>query len=387
MIAVILGVAAFSWSQAEGRFGPYRNSRAEDVLKPAEASNSKIASASLGDVAFAGPHLRVKWALMTKPPLSPDRTVRMEAPPLERKLAAILAADVEGYSRLMNVDEELTLATLTSHRTIVDSLIEKAHGQIFGTAGDSVLAEFPSVVHAFHAAVAIQQAMWRANEELPLDHRMNFRIGINVGDVLVKNGDIFGDGVNIAARLEGLADVGGICVTRGVRDHLRDRVDATFEDLGEQNIKNIPRPLRVFRVLFDQQGEPAIDLAAPIVEDRTRSSVEQSLSQDSDDEGHRVEVAFWESVQESNDPAEYTLYLERFPEGQFVELATARLESGGTSGDDPAIELAFWETVRETGNADMFEAYLVKYPNGQFSDLANIMIANLLKARSAPSVD
>lgn len=130
----------------------------------------------------------------------------------------------------MNVDEEQTLATLTSHRSIVDALIEKAHGQIFGTAGDSVLAEFPSIVHAFQSAVAIQQAMWRANQSLPEDRRMDFRIGINVGDVLVKNGDIFGDGVNIAARLEALADVGGICVTRGVRDHLRDRVDATFED-------------------------------------------------------------------------------------------------------------------------------------------------------------
>ncbi|MDP9813143.1 class 3 adenylate cyclase [Rhizobium tibeticum] len=139
----------------------------------------------------------------------------------------------------MNVDEEQTLATLTSHRTIVDALIENAHGQIFGTAGDSVLAEFPSIVHAFNSAVAIQQAMWRANQELPEDRRMNFRIGINVGDVLVKNGDIFGDGVNIAARLEGLADVGGICVSRGVRDHLRDRVDATFEDLGEHSIRTL----------------------------------------------------------------------------------------------------------------------------------------------------
>ncbi|SEH97615.1 Adenylate cyclase, class 3 [Rhizobium tibeticum] len=304
----------------------------------------------------------------------------MEAPPLERKLAAILAADVEGYSRLMNGDEEQTLATLTSHRTIVDALIENAHGQIFGTAGDSVLAEFPSIVHAFNSAVAIQQAMWRANQELPEDRRMNFRIGINVGDVLVKNGDIFGDGVNIAARLEGLADVGGICVSRGVRDHLRDRVDATFEDLGEHSIKNIARPLRVFRVIFDPEGDPAIDLAAsPVESPETSSFVEQSLSQDrdSDDEGHRVELAFWESVQEGDDPAEYLLYLERFPNGQFVELANARLESGGTGEHDPGIELAFWETVREAGNSEMLEAYLAKYPQGQFSDLANIMLGEL----------
>ena len=148
----------------------------------------------------------------------------MEAPPLERKLAAILAADVEGYSRLMNANEEETLATLTSHRTIIDGIIENARGQIFGTAGDSVLAEFPSIVHAFKAAVAIQQAIWHANRSLVDERKMRFRIGINVGDVLVKEGEIFGDGVNIAARLQGLADVGGICVTRGVRDHMRDRI-------------------------------------------------------------------------------------------------------------------------------------------------------------------
>lgn len=117
-----------------------------------------------------------------------DRTVRMEAPPLERKLAAIVEADVVGYSRLMNADEEQTLATLTSHRTIIDGLIEIPHGQIFGTAGDSVLAELPSIVHASHCAVAIQQAMWRANRSLADDRKMNFRIGINVGDVLAKEG-------------------------------------------------------------------------------------------------------------------------------------------------------------------------------------------------------
>ncbi|MGO8005442.1 adenylate/guanylate cyclase domain-containing protein [Rhizobium ruizarguesonis] len=302
----------------------------------------------------------------------------MEAPPLERKLAAILAADVEGYSRLMNVDEEQTLATLTSHRSIVDALIEKAHGQIFGTAGDSVLAEFPSIVHAFQSAVAIQQAMWRANQSLPEDRRMDFRIGINVGDVLVKNGDIFGDGVNIAARLEALADVGGICVTRGVRDHLRDRVDATFEDLGEQSVKNIVRPLRVFRVIFDPEGESMLDVA-PLSGERSEfSSMEQSLQHDSDsdDEAGRIEVAFWESVQESDEPAEYLLYLKRFPAGQFAELACARLENGGTGEHDPRVQVAFWETVRDTDNPEMIEAYLAKYPHGQFSDLANILLAD-----------
>ena len=178
----------------------------------------------------------------------------MEAPPLERKLVAILAADVVGYSRLMHDDEERTLATLTSHRSIVDELIAEGRGEIAGTAGDSVLAEFASVVDAVRCAVSIQQAVAKANEPLPVESRMSFRIGINVGDVMVKDGDIFGDGVNVAARLEGIAEPGGICVTRGVRDHLRDRMEYKFEDLGEHRVKNIARPVRAFRVWFDPDG-------------------------------------------------------------------------------------------------------------------------------------
>ena len=141
----------------------------------------------------------------------------MEAPPLERKLAAILAADFEGYSRLMHSDEEKTLVTLTAHRSIVDDLIVRARGQIFGTAGDSVLAEFPSVVDAYACAVAIQQALSRANADLPEGDRMLLRIGIQRWRRDGQGRRIFGDGVNIAARVEALATPGGICVTRGVR--------------------------------------------------------------------------------------------------------------------------------------------------------------------------
>lgn len=129
-------------------------------------------------------------------------------PSLERKLAAIMAADFEGYSRLMHDDEEQTLATLTRHREIVDGLINAAHGQIFGTAGDSVLAEFPSVVEAYNCAITIQQALAKANAALQIGQGMHLRIGINVGDVMVKDDDIFGDGVNIAARLEAMAEPG-----------------------------------------------------------------------------------------------------------------------------------------------------------------------------------
>src|SRR6476661_5197456 len=148
----------------------------------------------------------------------------MEAPSLERKLVAILAADVEGYSRLMGIDEEGTLATLSAHRAIADALIAQHGGRICGTAGDSLLAEFASVFAAVQCAVDVQRELARANQALEEERRMWFRIGINVGDVMVKDGDIFGDGVNIAARLEALAEPGGICVSRGVRDHIRHKI-------------------------------------------------------------------------------------------------------------------------------------------------------------------
>jgi|SRR5688572_13959963 len=300
----------------------------------------------------------------------------MESPPLERKLAAILAADVEGYSRLMHADEERTLATLTAHREVVDNLILSAHGQIFGTAGDSVLAEFPSVVEAFHCAVAIQQALAKANAPLPPDQRMQFRIGINIGDVMVKEGDIFGDGVNIAARLEGLAEPGGICVTRGVRDHLRDRVDIPFEDLGEHSVKNISRPVRVFRVILDADAESKPPAAAqPDAEPPEGAAPEHA-------NGDAVEIAFWQSVQASDDDDEYRIYLERYPNGTFAELARSRL-NGASAVEDPGIELAFWETVRDSRDPAMIRAYLDKYPQGEFAKLANILLAHLKEGTEA----
>src|SRR5579871_1143671 len=172
----------------------------------------------------------------------------MEAPPLERKLVAILAADVEGYSRRMEIDEEGTLATLSAHRTITDELIGQHGGRIFNTAGDSVLAEFASVFSAIECAIEIQRELAIANQPIEEPKRLRFRIGINVGDVMVKDGDISGDGVNIAARLEGLARPGGICISRGVRDHIRHKLPHRFEDLGEQAVKNIAQPVRCFRL-------------------------------------------------------------------------------------------------------------------------------------------
>jgi class 3 adenylate cyclase len=293
--------------------------------------------------------------------------LNLEAPPLQRKLAAILAADVEGYSRLMHIDEERTLAMLTSHRAVVDALIESANGQIFGTAGDSVLAEFPSVVQAFNCAIAIQLAIGRANVDIPTDNQMNFRIGINVGDVMVKNGDIFGDGVNIAARLEALADIGGVCVTRGVRDHIRDRVAAKFDDMGEHSVKNIARPVRVFKVLFDANYEPVLAAMKP------REGQNKDVSLGSDDD--LTEVTFWESIREDDDGTELQLYLKRYPEGAFSDLALARLDRDLTPAEDPAVEVSFWESVRASENVAMIQAYLQRYPAGKFVSLAQILVS------------
>ena len=172
-----------------------------------------------------------------------------------RRLAAILAADMTGYSRLMEADEAGTLARLKTHRIeLIDPAIAKNSGCIIKTGGDSLLVEFHSVVDAASCAVEIQRRMARRNTDVPADRRIEFRIGINLGDVIVEDGDIFGDGVNVTARLEALAEPGGICISRAVRDQLGDRLDVGFEDLGEQSVKNLKRKIRVFRVQLQERG-------------------------------------------------------------------------------------------------------------------------------------
>jgi class 3 adenylate cyclase len=167
---------------------------------------------------------------------------------MERRLAAILAADVVGYSRLMGEDEEGTLACLKAYREIIDSLIGTHHGRVFGSAGDSVIAEFASPVEAVRCATEIQLELGNRNSGLPEARRMLFRIGVNLGDIMVDGDNLFGDGVNVAARLEGLARPGGLCVSDTVLSHVRDRLGLEFEDLGAQVVKNVPHPVRVYRV-------------------------------------------------------------------------------------------------------------------------------------------
>src|SRR5271167_3083087 len=177
---------------------------------------------------------------------------------LERKLAAIVAADVAGYSRLMAADEEGTLARLKAHRrALIDPKIAEHGGRIIKTTGDGMLVEFASVVDAVRCVVEIQRGMLERNADIPSEKRIDFRVGINVGDVIVDGDDIYGDGVNVAARLEGLAEPGGILAAGVVRDQVRDKLSFSFEDLGERNVKNIPRPVRAYRVKLTDDGPPA----------------------------------------------------------------------------------------------------------------------------------
>jgi len=170
---------------------------------------------------------------------------------VDRKLTAILCADVHGYTRLMGGDEEATLATLTAHRKIIDSLIGQHHGRFVNSAGDSVLAEFASVVDAVNSAVDIQTTLKAENAKLPSERRMEFRIGVNLGDVMVEGDQIYGDGINVAARLESLAEPGGICISRKVHEEIGNKLALSYDDLGAQRVKNIAEPVRVFRVLLE----------------------------------------------------------------------------------------------------------------------------------------
>src|SRR5262249_5158487 len=186
---------------------------------------------------------------------------------VERRLAAILAADVAGYSRLMGADEEATLRTLDTYRRTISDLISEHVGRIFGYAGDSVIAEFSSAVQAVRAAVAIQRALARRNADLPNDRRMEFRIGVNLGDVMVDSDNLLGDGVNVAARLEGVADPGGICISGAVRDQIEGKLSFSLVSIGQRSLKNISRPVSVYSVDWRLQhpaatgvlsGEPAL---------------------------------------------------------------------------------------------------------------------------------
>ena len=169
----------------------------------------------------------------------------------KRKLTAILSADVEGYSRLMGEDEESTVRTITAYREVITTLIQQHNGTVIDSPGDNLLAEFVSVVDAVQCGVAVQKEISARNTELPENRRMQFRIGINLGDVIQEDNRIYGDGVNIAARLESMAEPGGICVSKTAFDHIESKLPYGYELLGDQTVKNIAKPVGAYRVLMD----------------------------------------------------------------------------------------------------------------------------------------
>lgn len=316
----------------------------------------------------------------------------LEAPRLERRLVAILAADIVGYSRHMERDETAALATLSRLRVVADELIAGHKGRITGTAGDSILAEFSSVVDALDCAVKIQAGVATTVGDLTPEQRMQFRIGVNVGDVMVKDGDIFGDGVNIAARLETLASPGGICVSRGVRDHVRKMGRYAFEDLGEQSVKNIAQPIRAFRLHGIEEGPPDPAVIDPPL---GLASTAAAAPPPAVTTPAPFELPFWDTIKESKDPAEFNAYLEQYPNGVFSSLAEARrdallaeqAEPDQTAAPEPdlaTMELAFWESIKESTDPAEFAAYLEQYPGGSFAALAEARRQSLTEAQEAP---
>ncbi len=236
----------------------------------------------------------------------------MEAPGVERRLAAIMAADVVGYSRLMEVDEAGTLARLKTVRLeLIDPAIVKCKGRIIKTTGDGMLVEFQSVTEALRCAVDFQQRMARRNRDMPAARTLLYRIGINLGDVIVEGGDIFGDGVNVAARLETLAEPGGICISAAVRDQVGDRLGLNYEDLGDQQVKNISRPIRVFKIVLGEQAAP------PVRETAEGALVATAVS------GRRPSIAVLPFVNMSGD-AEQEFFADGLTEDIITELSRFR---------------------------------------------------------------
>src|SRR5262245_35088346 len=209
--------------------------------------------------------------------------IEMTGERVERRLSAILAADIAGYSALMGMDEARTVRDLKSHQAVVLPMVSEFGGRIIDTAGDGILAEFASVVNAVNCAVAIQAKMAERNATTALPQRLQFRIGINLGDVLYDEARIYGDGINVAARLESIAEPGGICISSKVYEEISGRLDLPCQDIGEQQLKNISRPVRVYRVRVDNTGPAGAPLALP---DKPSIVVLpfQNMSGDADDE-------------------------------------------------------------------------------------------------------
>ena len=240
------------------------------------------------------------------------------APGLERKLVAILAADIVGFSKHMERDEVETLASLSKLRELSDDIIAKFSGRVTSTAGDSVIAEFSSVLSAVEAAVNIQEQLYIQNHKTEQKHPLWFRIGLNVGDVMVKGSDIFGDGVNVASRLEGITETGGISVSRGVFDYVDKQTAYVFDDLGMQKVKNIAEPIGAYAIRFE-------DGKAVVNEKAFDAPIEKIAPDETNSDAISLELSLWETVKDSDSRGELQAYLNEFPDGTFSEVAKLRL--------------------------------------------------------------
>ena len=271
---------------------------------------------------------------------------------VNRRLAAILAADATNYSGLVARDEETALRALAVHRAGIDDAITTHGGRIFATAGDSVLAEFSSPVQAVRAAIQMQRVLKEVDARNAQHAPMHFRVGVNVGDVVVDGDNILGNGVNVAVRLENLAPPGGICVSANVRDHVLGKVDCAFQDLGTQFLKNIPRPVRAFQVIANVSGEDSFVARLRRLSPQAAAGVAGTIALLAIAAGYvasrppevpapepaaiavkaeapnakREELLYWESIKQTTEPTELRNYLAKYPNGTFADLAQTRLE-------------------------------------------------------------
>jgi TPR repeat protein/class 3 adenylate cyclase len=302
----------------------------------------------------------------------------------QRLLATILAADVFGYSRLMAEDEEYTLRTLKAYRVIVDRLINGHEGRIFHTAGDSVLAQFQSAVEAVRCAIAIQQELRVRNAQLHEARRMEFRIGIHVGDVLVEGDNLYGDGVNIAARLEGLARPGELCISGSVLMLVKNKLSYAFEDMGPQTLKNIPEPVPAFRLTQtaaeDKKSQKrfvvatAVAMLALLIVGIAGWMVRGDSSERA-----------WAAVQNTTDRAALEDFIQHFGNSRYAEPARSRLSSLSATASPPADEAErAWAATQNTTDPSALEDFVRRYGNTSYGNAARERLSKLTANKLSP---